>query len=69
MPKLWIFVRTKDGREYYSNDYILTEKDIVLFDAIDVKTKQPVGTITIKEGEWETFLAKSKPFLGGYFQK
>ncbi|RLF38191.1 MAG: hypothetical protein DRN03_00315 [Thermoplasmata archaeon] len=62
--KFLIYVKTKDGKEYYAEDFLLTEKDIVLYDAVDRKGN-PVGTITIKEGEWQSFYAKTKPFLKG----
>lgn len=63
---MWIYLKTKDGKEYFSKDFIITENDIVLYDAKDLKTGQSVGTIVIKEGEWETFLVKSKPYRGHF---
>ena len=60
----WAYVETRDGKKYYSEEAILGDTELTLFNA-KTMDNQPVGDITIPQENIKKFYMKIKPFREG----
>ncbi|GEM_PF-6499662 len=61
----WAYVITKTGEKYYSEEAILGDTEITLFNAKNLLTDEYVGDITIPQEDIEKFYMKILPFREG----